>query len=155
MIIGQNIIDEVLAPYTVRMLKSAELDYPYIKGKFTIGPTYYHNPSLQHAADIEIQLCLNQLAYAGIAQMIQNKDIPALNGLEFRELRGENMLIRESRKKFRKPIRTDCEIIGELKINRWKDISHLLLGSFDFQFENNSCIGSLELVVVKPQGGRK
>jgi hypothetical protein len=150
--IPKQMIDKVLEHYrpNLRMLKSASLGYPSIKGRFLIGPTFYYIPRLEHAADIEIQLCLNQLAYAGIAEIMEQGVVPELNGLNFYELQKENMLVIESRKRFRRPIRTNAEIGGELILRRWKDVGSLILGNFDFQFENKSCFGSLELGLVKP-----
>ena len=150
--ISKQMIDNVLKHYrpSLRTLKSADLEYPVIRGKFIIGPTYYYIPALKHATDIEIQLCLNQLAYVGIAKSMEQGLIPELSGLDFYELQKENMLIIESRKRFRKPIRTDIEIQGEMILREWKDFGNLFLANTDFQFENRSCFGSLELALVKP-----
>lgn len=149
MIIPTEIIEDVLRPYNCKVLKSANLEYPFVRGRFLIGPTYYHIPPFEHATDIDIQLCLNQLAYAGVAEAIRRKIIPELDGLNFDELRTENMLIIESRKRFKRSIRTDVEIGGEIKIARWKEFRGLLLANGDFQFENRSCFGELELAIVK------
>lgn len=150
--IQKKMIDKVLQHYrpNLRMLKSANLEYPTITGKFVIGPTYYYVPRFEHATDIEIQLCLNQMAYAGIAEVIQERRIPELSGLDFYELQKESMLVIESQKRFRKPIRTDIEIYGELTLREWRDFGKILISCADFQFENRSCFGSLELALVKP-----
>lgn len=150
--ISGETISEILKHYSpnCRPLKSATIEYPVIKGTFRIGKTFYYLPALEHATDIEIQLCLNQLAYAGIAHMMEQEAIPELRGLNFYELQKENMLIIESRKRFRKPIRTDVEIHGELVLRKWKLAGNLLIANSDFQFENRSCIGSLELALIKP-----
>ena len=115
--INEEIIKMVLEPYNVKVLQSAELDYPVIKGRFFIGNTYYHNPPLSHATDIEIQLCLNQLGYAGIAQLMHDNSIPEIKNLDFQKMREESMLIIESKKRFRRPISTNEEIYGEMA--RW------------------------------------
>ena len=145
-------IDNVLKHYrpSLRMLKSADLKYPVVKGEFLIGRTFYYIPALKHATDIEIQLCLNQLAYVGIAKSMEQGLIPELKGLDFYELQKENMLIIESKKRFRKPIRTDVEIQGEIVLKDWRDFGNLFLANTDFQFENRSCFGSLELALIKP-----
>ncbi len=149
--IPQETIYGVLKHYSpgCRPLVSAELDYPLVSGKFVIQPTFYHIPRLEHATDIEIQLCLNQLAYAGVSEAIRLKLIPELNGLSFEEMRKERMLIIESRKRFRRPIKTDVEIRGELNVRDLRDFGNLILGEADFNFENKSCFGSLELVLIK------
>jgi len=150
-------IDNVVRPYQVecRVLREARLEYPRIYGKFFIGSTFYHVPTLQHVTDIEIQLCLNQLAYAGIAQAIQYRSIPELDDLSFEQLRKEGMLIIESRKRFRKQIPTCREISGQMNVNEWRDEAGLIRGWANFQFENRSCFGSLELALVKSNGERK
>jgi len=150
--IAKKLIDNALKHYrpNLRMLKSASIEYPKINGKFFIGPTYYYIPAFKHATDIEIQLCLNQLAYVGIAKIMQEEMVPELSGLDFYELQKENMLIIESRKRFDNPIRADAEIDGELTLRRLKNVGSLILGNFDFQFENRSCFGSLELALIKP-----
>lgn len=155
--ISKQLVDGVVRPYReeCRFLRAAFLEYPKVRGVFLIGPTYYHVPSLGHATDIEIQLCLNQLAYIGVAEAIRNKLIPELSGLNFEELRRENMLILESRKRFRRPIKTDVEINGELEISKWRCFNNLILAYTNFQFENRNCFGSLELALTKPEAIKK
>jgi len=155
--ITQETINRVLKGYTPqsKLLKSASLEYPTIKGTFLIGPTSYYSPSLKHATDIEIQLCLNQLAYVQIAEIMNQRIIPGLNGFDFEELQGENMLITASRKKFKKSIRTDIEIQGELTLKKYKEFKNLFIGNMDFKFENSGCVGDLELVLIKPKGASK
>lgn len=158
--ISKNLIDCVLKGYKpeLKVLKSADLEYPnleyylgyYIfRGNFIVGPTYYYTPPFEHATDIEIQLCLNQLADVGIAEMMKMELIKELEGFKFEELQKENMLITESRKRFSRPIRTDKEIYGELRLKKWKDCGDILLGLTDFQFEDRSCFGSLEITIIK------
>lgn len=157
MIVSQELIGKVLEHYrpNLRMLKFAELEYPSMRGKFVIGQTFYYTPSLKHATDVEIQLCLNQLVYVGVAQAMEQGLVQELKGLDFYELQKENMLITESRKRFKKPIRTDIEISGEIAIRRWKQVGNLFLADTDFQFENRSCSGSLELTLIKPSQTQK
>jgi len=154
--ISSELIEKVLRPYKpeCRFLKSASLDYPRISGVFLIGQTYYHTPTLKHATDIEIQLCLNQLLYAGVAEMMEKQSIPELEGLSFGELREENMLIVKSEKRFKKPIKTDREIFGEIGVDKWRSYGRLLVAQTNFQFENRSCFGNLELVIIR-LGARK
>jgi hypothetical protein len=150
--ISKQLINEIMNPYKqgCKVLRKAFLDYPIIRGTFLIGQTYYHVPAFEHATDIEIQLCLNQLIYTGVAEITRQKIIPELEGLDFEELRRENMLIIESRKRFVRPIRTDIEISGEIVVKNYKSANGLLIAQTNFQFENKSCFGSLELALIKP-----
>mgnify|MGYP001602252274 CR=1 FL=1 len=145
-------IYEVMKNYRpeCRFLKSAQIEYPSIRGKFLIGKTFYHVPPVKHATDVEIQLCLNQLTYVGMLQLFESQNVPELSGLDFSELRTEGMLITESRKRFRKPISTGKEFLGHLNIEEWKNFGNLLVARTKFDFENRSCFGNLELVLVKP-----
>jgi hypothetical protein len=150
--IGKDLIDKILELYKpeARVLKSGYISFPLLSGKFVIPPCFYANVPLQHATDIEIQLCLNQLAYCGIAEAIRRKSIPELIKLDFFELQKEGMFIIESRKRFRRQIPTQQEIGGEIKLKEWKRVKNLFLAYSDFQFENRSCVGNLELAVVLP-----
>lgn len=151
--ISKQVIDRVLQPYlaNARVLKSAGIDFPMIHGRFLIGPTFYYSPKIEHATDIEIQLCLNQLVYAGVAEIIGQKTIPELDGINFYELQKEGMLIIESRKRFRRQIKTNKEISGEIKLGNWKKVRSLFLSNADFKFENRSCFGELELALILPK----
>lgn len=151
--IPQEIIEKSLLLYKpeTRVLTSAQIEYPTISGRFKLPPTFYTNFPLQHLADIEIQLCLNQLAYTGLNYAISQKLIPELAELNFSELQNEGCLIIESRKKFRKAIKTDSEIEGKISIEKIRDFDRLIMGTAGFDFENRSCIGELELVLVKPK----
>lgn len=130
-----------------KVLSSARLDYPRIEGNFDLGPTYYMNEPLVHATDIEIQLCLNQLAYVGIAEMIL-QEIKPFNGLKFNELQKEHMVILESRKRFRRQIPTNRTITGEIAVKGIKQKANTLFVFTDFQFENKSVVGNLELAIL-------
>lgn len=149
--ISKHIIDEVLSLYKPeqRVLLVADLEYPIVKGMFLVGPTYYTLFPLKHATDIEIQLCLNQLAYVGIAEAMRQGLISELRGLDFKALQKENILITESTKRFRKLIPTDREIQGELVVERIKTFGDVLIGLTEFQFENRGCFGNLEFAIKK------
>lgn len=154
MIISKETVDKVLAVYKPeqRLLLSAEIGYPIFRGNFLIGDCYYLiNPGIiKHATDIEIQLCLNQLAYVGFAELINSNILPELGNQNFFQLQGENMLIVESRKRFRRRIPTDKEISGEMQIKNSIQKGKTIFFWTDFQFENRSCLGNLELAVVLP-----
>ena len=67
---------------------------------------------------------------------------------DFDRLQKEGMLIVESRKRFRKHIRIDKEIYGEIEIVDLRKRNNLVLAKVDFEFENRSCLGELELAIV-------
>jgi len=153
--IAQQQIDEVLEIYKPeqRILVSAGLDYPSAKGIFRVGPTSYVITPFKHATDIEIQLCLNQLVYVSVSEIMRLNLVPELEGLYFKELQEEGMVITQSQKRFRKPIRTDKEITGELTYRNSKKYNSIVLARADFQFEDRNCLGSLEMALIKPHEG--
>ena len=73
--IARTVIEGVLAPYKPeqQFLIEANIDYPVVEGNFLVGPCYYSSdPSnVDHVADSEIQLCLNQLIYVGLAERVR------------------------------------------------------------------------------------
>lgn len=149
--VNKDRIHEVLKLYRpeARVLVDAELEYPVFRGEFNLPPTFYTISPAEHAADIEIQLCINQLAYLGVAEGIRTQSFSELEGLKFEELQKEGCLIIESRKRFRRPIRTDLPIRGEIRIEDFRDYGKLILGRAKFDFESKSCIGELTLALVK------
>ena len=150
--IPQELVERVLAIYKPeqRLLKKASFKYPVVKGQFLIGPTYYALERLKHATDIEIQLCLNQLGYAGVAEEIRQGLNPHLADIDFFELQKEGIFIIESRKRFRRHIPSDKPIYGEIKYIKEKKIGSLLIRFANFQFEDSACNGSLELALTLP-----
>ena len=148
--ISQESIDKVLQIYKLeqRILRAANVEHPRATGKFFIGPCFYTLADFKHATDIEIQLCLNQLAYVAVYEGIENNSHPYLEGKDFDKLQKEGMLIVESRKRFRRPIPTDKEIRGEMMLKDLRERHGVIFANADFQFENRSCFGSLELAIV-------
>lgn len=153
--IPKQVIEKVVRNYMpeCRFLKSASLEYPIVRGEFIVGKTFYHVPSCEHATDVEIQLCLNQLIYAGVSTAITENNIPELDNLDFEKLRRESMLIIESRKRFRRAIKTQEQFYGVVKLDCWKDFGKILIAQASFNFGDRSCIGGLELALVKPASG--
>ena len=149
--VSQDRIQEVLKLYVpaAKALIGAQIDYPIFRGEFRLPPTFYTTHPLRHATDIEMQLCLNQLAYVGVAEAIQGRWFSELEGLNFEYLQKEGCLIIESRKKFRRPIKQDSIIRGEIKIENFRDCGRLILSHAKFDFEKRSCIGELTLALVK------
>jgi|SRR3989338_10764491 len=131
-----------------RVLKSASIDYLRINGTFFIGPTYYTLSSLKHATDIEIQLCLNQLAYVGPLEAVRLSIDPLLKDINFKSLQEEGMYIIESKKRFRRQMSTDKDIAADLLVKSIIKKREIILCYADFQFENNSCFGNLELAII-------
>ena len=75
-----------------------------------------------------------------------------LEGLDFEFLQKEGMYIIESRKRFRRQISPNKIITGNLVITHKRDSKNLLLCEANFSFEDRSCIGELELVLVRQVG---
>lgn len=149
--VTNEVREEVLAIYKPeqRILLKVDIEYPKAKGTFRVGPCYYTLEDFKHATDIEIQLCLNQLAYVSVYDGITNKVHPYLEGKDFKKLQKEGMLIVESRKRFRRPIPTDSEIYGEMTLKDLRERNGVVFANADFQFENRSCFGHLELAIVE------
>jgi hypothetical protein len=149
--IDSGIIQRTLELYKpeARVLIHGQVEYPLLIGEFRLHPTFYTISPLQHAADIEIQLCLNQLAYAGLAQVIDSEAFSELAGVNFESVQREGCLVIESRKKFRRPIRTDRPIRGKITMGDFRNCPGLILGHATFDFENRSCIGDLTLALVR------
>ena len=148
--IDEQVRLKVLAVYNPkqRILLGGTIDYPKARGIFKIGPCFYAIGDFNHATDIEIQLCLNQLLYSTVYQAINDKSHPYFDNKDFDKLQKEGMLIAESRKRFRKFIPTDREIYAEINIVNLRKRKNLVFANVDFDFENRSCIGELELVIL-------
>ena len=148
--ISRESLREALALYKpkCRVLRGANIEYPSSTGSFFIGPSYYTTKPLEHTTDIEIQLCLNQLAYATLYETIRLNLDPEINDLNFMELQKDGMFIIESKKRFRRQIPNDRIIQGSIEIKEKKRADNILLCYAKFQFENKSCFGDLELAVV-------
>lgn len=147
--IPQETIREALSGYKPGLvfLREASLEYPVARGRYYIGDTYYLFPPLSHATDVEIQLCLNQLAYVSVAELIKEGKLEEFRGIDFKSFKDEGMLIRESHKIFRKPINPRKEFSGELEVKELRRRTNLILANTRFNFEDGSCIGSLKLVI--------
>ena len=148
----KQIIERATAIYPPnwRCLLSADLEYPKITGTFRVDPSLYTLTPIAHVTDISVQACLNQLAYAGIAEAIRTDQIPELRDLNFDRLQKESMLIIYFGKRFRRTMKTDTKISGEIRIDEWRDWGNLIVGYGNHRFENRSCFGNLECVLVKP-----
>lgn len=151
--VNQDLIGRTLALYKPeqRVLMSADVDYPLARGIFLIGPTYYTLEPCLHATVIEAQLCLNQLIYVAVAQLIEDKKIPGLRGLDFLALQKEFMLIKRSDIDFKKPLKTSSQIRGEIRFEGYKQRGNLLVSDARFEFEDKSCLGSLRSIIILPK----
>lgn len=131
-----------------RWLKEAKLEYPVCYGTFQITPRTYTIEPLSHMTDVEAQLCLNQLAYTLLACSLKNNLINAgLSYEDFFKLQREGMFIVKSKKNFKRQIRTDKEVKGQIEIIRYKKLRDMIIAMSKFNFEDNACFGELELVV--------
>jgi len=146
----QDDLNKVLAVYIPqqRVLKGVVFEHPTYRGAFLIGPTYYMT-HLEHASDIEIQLCLNQLAYASVYQRIKSGKDDYLSGLDFSSLQLEGMFITRSSKKFRRQISTSKIITGEIELAREHHYDTMSIAEVKFQFEDRSCFGELQMAIKK------
>jgi hypothetical protein len=140
-----------------RWLYDADYEFPKASGRFLVNQGAYYTKPLEHATDVEIQLCLNQLSYVAVGEAIRNGNPEMFKGLDYDALQKEGMLIIESRKRFRRAIDTSRTIGGELNLLDLRDTGKIILANTTFQFENKSCFGELELVIVKSpvQGGKQ
>jgi hypothetical protein len=78
MIVPKFVIDDFLVPYAgsaKSYLKYAEENYPHVFGKFSIEQSVYLEKGLKpgHLTLTDFTICLNQLAYVGVANAILNK----------------------------------------------------------------------------------
>ena len=150
--VSQTTIERVLEIYNPdsRVLQEANINYPVVNGKFFVGQCSYAS-RFEHITDIEVQLCLNQILYVTTHEAIVRKLDEGLRGLDFFALQKEGMLITHSRKRFRKQIPSDRSFRGSMVFKNRRMYQDRIFYSVDFDFENKSCVGDLELVVVKPQ----
>mgnify|MGYP001559968606 CR=1 FL=1 len=151
--ISEENIREVLEIYKPeqRVLKSASIGYPRIEGTFLVGPTCYTIGPLEHATDIDIQLCLNQLAYVGLSEAIRHGLDSIFEDINFKNLQKEGMYIIESNKRFKRQISPNKYITGDIIIKNKIKRKGIILINTEFQFENKSCFGNLELAIIDKQ----
>src|SRR3989338_8595631 len=112
--VPQETIDKVVALYkpNYRYLKEAEMNFPIARARFQLGETEYCE-TLQHLTDVEAQLCLNQLSYVFFGQGVIDK---RWKGLDYLELRKENMFVTESHKKFHRETNPMDPFYGQMKL---------------------------------------
>lgn len=148
--ITEQVREKVLAAYNPkqRILLGGKIEYPNARGLSKIGHCFYTVEDFNHATDIEIQLCLNQLLYSAVYQAILDKSHVYFEGKDFAKLQKEGMVIVESRKRFKRPISTDREIYGQIDMTDLRKRRNVIFANVDFEFENRSCIGNLELAVI-------
>ena len=145
-------MDKVLKIYKSDciFLREVDVDYPIGNGVFILGKTYYTNENLDHMTSIEAQLCLNQLSYVCFTEWILEGRFKGLEDLSFEDylrLMEENMLIIDSKIRFKKPIENG-QIIGQIEVTRIKKYGNLYITFLDFNLEGK-CFGELELVLKK------
>ncbi|HJX50187.1 MAG TPA: FcoT family thioesterase [Candidatus Nanoarchaeia archaeon] len=151
--IDKRKIEEILEIYKPEycFLKKVEVNYPFFHGVFRTPSTLYTKKPLNHLTDVEVQLCLNQLAYVGFEEVIKEKLIPQLNSLNFKESQYDEMVIGKSEKKFKEIINPNKEIHGKLKIDKIFNLEGRIIALTSFDFENGKCIGRLNLALIKKE----
>jgi len=131
-----------------RFLEKLQIEYPHINATFKIPPTFYTRLKLNHVSEVEMQLCLNQMAYIGFMEAKKEKKILPLDSSKYIESPFNKMLIGSSEKRFRKMISSKEEIHGSLEFKGVYNISNKTFVFTDFDFEKGKCTGKLNLVVV-------
>jgi hypothetical protein len=92
MIVPKSVIDDFLVPYAScakLYLNYAEENYPYVFGKFSIKQSVYLESGLKpgHLTLTDFTICVNQLAYAGVAMAVKNQKIGDLAFLSYEYLK--------------------------------------------------------------------
>ena len=146
--ISKELIDRVLAIYKPeqRVLLEAQLDYPVTKGKFFIGHTSYTIQPFKHATDIDIQLCLNQLFYAGLAQLVLINH-EQFRGINFGDIQKEGLLLTRTLKYFKKLIKRDEIFWGEATLEDIRKCKNYFFMKTSFSFEDRSCFGEEHVII--------
>jgi len=151
--VPQHRLEKVLATIykpECRYLKSVELDLLKAKGTFEIDETFYTIEPLKHLAEAEAKICLCQLAYAALAEWIDNGEFEDIN-LEFDEylaLMKENMYIVDSRLKFKEHIDSAGPFTLEMQFRQEKTLKNTHLARFDYNFADGKAVGEIWFALV-------
>ena len=143
-------LDKILEMYKpdCKYLVEVNSEYPKAQGKFKLNPTYYVINAFEHMTSIEVQLCLNQLCYSAFGDWFpEGKFEKKIYFDEYLELMKENMFIINSNIRFKKPIKTNKEILGQIKLTKTKTYGNLCLAFLDYDLEQGKSVGRLELAL--------
>ena len=151
--VPQEKLEKILALYKpeCRYLKSAELGSLKAEGMFEIGGTYYtNNCSVSHLTSVEMNLCLNQLAYVAFAEWIDHGEFENIN-LEIEEyllLMKDNMYIFECSVKFKDPIDTSKPFKAEMQFRQQKQKDNIHFVFLDYSFADGKAKGKIGLALT-------
>lgn len=144
-------VGEIYLP-NFRYLVNFETAFPKSVGIFSLNQARYTEGQLSHMTAIDAQFCLNQLAYATFAQWIKEKRFPELDvSLEkYFALAKENMLIADTKIRFKKPIETKTKVGAEIDLKKFRKQGNLFFAFLEQNFENGKEQGTLDVVLRLP-----
>jgi hypothetical protein len=145
----ERVLGNVYNPECV-YLKKADLDLLKATGKFEVGRTFYTKEPLEHLADAEAKICLNQLAYVAFAEWIDRGEFEGIN-IEFEEylaLMKEKMYIVESSIKFKEPIDTSKPFEIAMQVRRHLQVGKNPLVYLDYKIAGGKAEGKIGLSLV-------
>lgn len=150
MIVQEDIIIRATEIYKpeFRVLKKAELSYPKCHVVFQVRPGLYTQKAVKYMSCVDIQFCLNQMAYVSWSQILRERKIDVKQTCEeFLGLREDGMFVMEQQRKNRKPILIDKLIEGKLVLTDYRDMGEMIVALADFDLEDRSCFGSLKVAI--------
>lgn len=145
----ETVLRKVYVPECI-YLKQAELDLLKATGTFEIGHTFYTTEPLEHLADVQAKICLNQLAYVAFAEWIDRGEFEGIN-LEFEEyldLMKEKMYIVESSIKFKEPIDTNKPFEITMQVRRHLQVGKNPFVYLDYKIAGGKAEGKIGLSLV-------
>ncbi len=155
----ENTLHEMLEPYIpeCRYLKEAELDFPEVRGKFSI-PNPFYCIGTGHFNAVEAIICYNQLGYTMVAEWIAQGLIGSAGQIpleEYKKLQAQSSYIaRIDKLKFSNPIDA-TDFYGMISLEKTLRLKDTVFLSTKFKFwdENKGkATGSaLSVIVLKEQ----
>lgn len=158
MVISET-LEAMLKPYypECRYLLKAELDFPIIKGIFSIPKTFYGDQS-GHFNATELMMCYNQICYTFFAESFDQGLVESVGRISLEEFKtyqmGSCLIATLNNIKFRKPINPK-NFFGELTLKKSLRRNDFVFLTTDFSFRDNhegKATGEAMLtLVLKPQ----
>jgi len=145
----ETVLNHLYKPECI-YLTQAELDLLKATGKFEVGRTFYTKEPLEHLAEAEAKICLNQLAYVAFAEWIDRGEFEGIN-LEFEEyldLMKETMNIVESSIRFKQPIDTSKPFEITMQVRRHLQVGKNPLVYLDYKIAGGKAEGKIGLSLV-------
>jgi len=158
--VSENEITEILEGYIpeVQYLKSAEINYPTIIGKFQIQKTFYFDTKGKpgHFTAVEMVMCLNQLGFVYVNEMLKNdliKGMPPLNKENYKNWAVNGFLLTGfDDVKFRKTFDASKEFDGKATIERVMHRNLLHFIYYNYDFDNGKVVGKLNTALIFKNG---